>query len=63
MGMHRLHVFFPAGANSGVPSPETSEERRRRLLRSFSEFTAIARHFGPIISFFHHDLLWESHTS
>jgi hypothetical protein len=57
MCVHRLHVSFPAGANCGVPNPETSEKRERRLLRFLSELAGIARHFGSAVFFLHHDLL------
>lgn len=57
MGAHRLDVFFPAGTNSGVPYPETAEERGRRLFRFLSELAGVARHFGSAVFFLHHDLL------
>ena len=51
MGVHSLHVFFPTGAKSGMPNPETAEERRRRLLRFLSEFAGITRHFWSAVFF------------
>jgi len=57
MGVNRLHIFLPAGADRGVPNPKTAEERRRRLLRSLSKLAGIARHFGSNVLFLHYDLL------